>query len=192
MNELIEFFKEMLLSKQNKWLIRRNESFLDLEVCSGTAHYDARTRTCPLCVALNNTIFLSNNMPNYRHPYCKCTYNEVYLNHIEIEFPTNKLKKYLFAEENKTKMIHSMGYFIEDLPFIFAKIYDAVEREFLKGNYKIKTLDKYGQRIAVFYTIEGKGLSAGKKFRCYTGCVVYPNGKLYVATPLVKDKEIKE
>ena len=193
MNELIEFIKEILLSKQkNRWLIRRNESFLDLEICEGTAIYDSSTRTCPLCVALNNTIFLSNNMPNYRHPNCKCVYNEVYLDRVSIEFKTKKLTDYLFNDVNKYAMMRSMGYDVEDIPLIYAKIYDNVAREFLKGNYKIKNLDNHGQRMGVFFTLEGKKHSNGKLYKCHTGCVAYPNGKLRVTTPLVKDKEITE
>ena len=67
---------------------------MDIERCNGQATIDESLRACALCVALNRTIFKANNKPNYSHPYCKCTYKEVYLNKVLIEFPVEKITKW--------------------------------------------------------------------------------------------------
>ena len=47
----------------NDFVIRENESPEDIETSSGVAATDEKTRTCALCVALNNTVFRNDNKP---------------------------------------------------------------------------------------------------------------------------------
>lgn len=179
-----------LLISPNGWLIRQNESPMDIEICNGKATVDNSTRTCALCVALNRTIFKANNKPNYNHPYCKCSFKEVYLNKITIDFPVRKITEYLFKEINKYAMMRSMGYDKEDGAIVYSKVYDVVEKEFLKGNYILKNLNINGQHIEIPFVLKGKAYSIGKRYNCHAGCVVWPNGKIRVVSPLILDKEI--
>ena len=182
---------KQLFTSPDKWVIRNNDSSMDIETCGGTAVYDEETRSCAICVALNKTIFLNDKKPNYSHPHCKCSFNEVYLNKIKLDLNAKKIIDYLFQDINKYAMMRSMGYDKEDGALIYATIVDAIEREFLLGNYKLKNLDEHGQRIGVFFVLDGKRYCEGKRYRCHIGCVVYPNGKLHVSSPIIKDKEIK-
>ena len=56
----------------NGFVIRENISPENIETCNGVAVKDDKTRTCALCVALNDTVFKNDNKPIYYHPYCKC------------------------------------------------------------------------------------------------------------------------
>lgn len=190
-NEIIEITKKFFNSSHSDWVQRENDSSLDIEKCNGVAVADAETRSCALCVALNRTIFKKNNMPTFTHPRCKCVFKGVYLSRVTIDFKMEKLSNYLFVNEDKYAMMRSMGYDKEDIPSLYLKIYNAVETEFLMGNYKLKNLDEYGQRIAVPFILEGKRYCLGKNYRCHVGCVVWPNGKIKITTPIVKDGEQK-
>lgn len=44
-------------ASNDDFVIRENESPEDIETSSGVAATDENTRTCALCVALNNTVF---------------------------------------------------------------------------------------------------------------------------------------
>jgi len=101
-----------------------------------------------------------------------------------------KITKYLFFNTDKYKMMRSMGYDKEDVPNIYVKIYDIVKNEFLKGNYILKKLDISGQHISIPFVLNGHRYCNGRKYNCHVGCVVWPNGKIKVATPLILNKEI--
>ena len=47
-------------------VIRINDSPENIETCEGNAVEDKTTRTCALCVALNDTVFKNDNKPAYR------------------------------------------------------------------------------------------------------------------------------
>lgn len=48
----------------NGFVIRKSTSPKNIESCNGVAVGDDNTRTCALCVALNQTVFKNNNKPN--------------------------------------------------------------------------------------------------------------------------------
>ena len=59
-------------TRRDGFVIRENISTENIETCDGVAVTDDKTKTCALCVALNNTVFKDNNKPEYYHPNCKC------------------------------------------------------------------------------------------------------------------------
>lgn len=130
-------------------------------------------------------------MPTFTHPRCKCVFKDVYLSRVAIDFKMEKLSNYLFVKEDKYAMMRSMGYDKEDIPSLYLKIYNDVEKEFLMGNYTLKDLDTHGQRIGIPFVLEGKRYCLGKKYRCHVGCIVWPNGKIKITTPILKDGEQK-
>ena len=56
----------------------------------------------------------NNNKPDYYHSNCKCKNLPTILTNIILDFSMDKIEKYLFINENKNKMMNSMGYFFED------------------------------------------------------------------------------
>ncbi len=161
-------------------------SSLDLEKCNGEAISDELTNTCEICVALNKTVFKSNNSPTYTHPHCKCIQIPTTLSSPSLIFDMRKITDYLFIDKSKSRMIKSMGFYPEDAQFLYDYVSLNVTKEFVNGNYILKNLNKNGQHFQINYNINGKRDHSNETFQCYAGCIAYPNGKIKIATPLVK------
>lgn len=176
---------EQILGISDSWLRRIEATNLNLEICNGAAINDDETNSCLFCVALNDTIFKSNNMPDYYHYKCKVRYQldepQAY-----VDFSIKKITHYLFTEVNKTKMMKSMGYLIYDAQELYDFLYNEIKKQFLQGNYILTDLNTYGQHFKINVYLNGKRDHLNEKFLCYVGCVAYPFGKIKVATPLVK------
>ena len=190
LEEAGETFKNLFGVSGDVWVKRVGFSRYDLDVLNGVARADPETRTCAFCVALNNTIFKNTNKPEYYHLRCKCKNIPVDTPRIVLDFPMEKVTKYLFLEENKYKMMKSMGYDIEDGLEIYNLIAQNVKNLFLDNKYELKSLNENGQHFQISFNIYGKCNCVGKIYRCHTGCVAWANGKLKIATPLIKDKEM--
>lgn len=79
----------------NGFVIRENISPENIETCNGVAVKDDKTRTCTLCVALNDTVFRNDNKPIYYHPYCKCKNKKYELTEVVVgcvAWPFGKIK----------------------------------------------------------------------------------------------------
>lgn len=191
MSNFFENYKDVLTNifdtKDNGWVIRRNVSPLNIENCNGEARKDDETNTCEICVALNETIFRNTNKPDYYHPHCKCKDEKVNLHDVKLDFPMKKLTHYLFVDENKSAMMKSMGFYPQNAEKLYEIISENVKQHFLTNKYFLKTLDNHGQRICVYYTILGLNDNTGQIFNCHSACVVWPNGKLRISTPFIKD-----
>ena len=74
----------------NGFVIRENDSPENIETCNGVAVEDDITRTCALCIALNDTVFRNNNKPEYYHPNCKCKNKKYELVDVKLDFPIQK------------------------------------------------------------------------------------------------------
>ena len=48
-------------------------------------------------------------------------------------------------------------------------------------------LNEYGQHFRICFKLKGKRDCLGKEFNCRVGCVAWPNAKIKIATPLLKD-----
>lgn len=183
--------KEILLNlfgiNGDVFVKRKNISHETLETCNGLAYNDEKTKTCALCVALNQTVFHNYNKPEYYHLRCKCKNEKYNLIDIEEDFPIDKITKYLFVDVNKQKMMQSMGYNINDSEEIYNIIYNVLQKEFLNKNYKLGILDIRGQHFSINFTLKGKNDHLNENFSCHNGCIAYPYGKIKVATPLIKD-----
>ncbi len=189
----VDTFSQRLadLFSEGIWMQRDNVALKDLSVCQGVATEDTKMRTCALCVALNRTVFHSRKRPTFTHPHCKCKQKPQGKPNVTLDFPTEKITRYLFVKEDKRRMMHSMGYTIEHAKLIYDLISAKVKESFLKVNYVLKQLDIYGQRMGIYIEIDGIDGCIGKKYKCHVGCVAYPNAMLKVVSPLMRDKEIK-
>ena len=174
-------------NKKDVWIQRKNVSQLDLEVCNGEATEDKKTRTCWKCVALNRTVFRRKKLPDFFHDKCKCKHQILENIKISTIFPIKKIINYLFADNNKQAMMRSMGYVIDDSELIYTLIDDTVKEKFNSGDFELKSLDKHGQHITIRLMLDGARDHIGKKYACHIGCVVWPNGQIRIASPLIKD-----
>ena len=71
---------------------------------------------------------------------------------------------------------------------LFAK---NVSSKFMVNQYILKNLNNNGQHIQINFSIEGKKSKFGNVYGCHCGAVVWPNGKIKIATPLNLDKKEK-
>ncbi len=167
----------------NVFTIRKNVSPENIETCKGAAVEDENTRTCALCVALNDTVFKNNNKPEYYHPNCKCKIKEYNLREVKLDFPIEKITKYLFVKSDKKAIMQSMGYYPEDAEYIYNLMAENAREKFLKGDYSLGVLDEHGQVVNIVLELEGKGTKKGKTYKFKTGWTAYPYGKLHNNTP---------
>ena len=179
--------KNIANGDEDFWVRRRNLSPLNIENCNGEARRDEKTRTCEICVALNETVFRNTNKPDFKHPHCKCEIEKVNLNNVTLNFPMEKLTGYLFVNESKSAMMRSIGFYPQNAETLYEIISENVKKEFLSNRYTLKKLDKYGQKAQVDYLIQGLNDHTGQIFSCHTGCTIWPNGKIKVTTPIIKD-----
>jgi hypothetical protein len=103
----------------------------------------------------------------------------------------DNIDRYLFLNEEKRVMMLYIGYNHSDYEEVYDLVSENIKNKFLSGNYKLQLLNAYGQRVTINFTIKGKRLKSEHTYNCHAGCVVWPNGKLKIATPLILDKEIK-
>lgn len=185
LEQLGNFIKLLLGIPCDCWAIWKSVGSKDIEICNGIATNDGST--CSYCVALNKTIFKGNNLPKYKHFRCKCLLFPTQLNKVSLVFPVDKITKYLLFEPNKFAMMRSMGYNKENADELYEKISQAVSQGFLNNQYQLRELNKYGQHIQINFILEGKNEHIHELFKCHTGCIVWPNGKIKIASPLIQD-----
>ncbi len=173
--------------KGNGWVKRKSLSPNTIESCNGEAKKDETTKTCALCVALNETIFKNDNKPSYYHLYCKCNNEKTTLPQVSLNFPMAKITKYLFYNKDKKAMMRTMGYTEKEADNLYLFLYQTVEKEFLAGRYLLKNLDIHGQHFSIKVKLKGVNDHTGETFNCHVGCVAWPNGKIKIATPIIKD-----
>lgn len=92
MFEEIRWIIENIIGIGEGFVIRQNISPENIETCNGVAIKDENTQTCALCVALNDTVFKSNNKPIYYHRYCKCKNKKFELKKLNLIFLYKKLQ----------------------------------------------------------------------------------------------------
>ncbi len=168
------------------WVLRNNISDKNIESCYGEAEPDLVTRTCDLCVAANKTAYAANNLWQPTHPNCKCESSNAGIT-AQVDFDMRKITKYLFKNTNKSKMMHKIGYRIEDSQELHNTLTAVIYKQYELGNYTLGALDKHGQHVQVNTLILGKRDHVGELHKCHIGCVLWPYGKIKVATPLVVD-----
>ncbi len=165
------------------FVIRENVSPENIETCKGVAVEDENTKTCALCVALNDTVFKNNNKPEYYHPNCKCKTKEYNLKEVKLDFPLRKITNYLFVKPDKRAIMESMGYYPEDAEYVYNLIAQNAKNKFLKGDYSLGLLNDKGQKVNIVLEIKGKGIKKGKVYKFKTGWTAYPYGCLHNNTP---------
>ena len=174
-----------LLTNKISWIVRNNASLKDIEVCEGLAAADPITLTCALCVAANRTAY-SGEVCTYDHPSCKCKFGNGKIV-VQVDFPMSKLTGYLFTNANKAKMMHKIGYDIEDSEELRQTLSAVIKKQYEEGAYKYKYLNTTGVHIQIDTVIVGKRDHTGEMHECHIGCVLWPHGKIKVATPLIVD-----
>ena len=128
--------------------------------------------------------------PCPHHPYCHCTLEAIdyaiVLANVTVDSKYSKFDVYLFNTEgkynyNKAKLFWDWGYDVEDIPWMKAEWERQAYEKYLAGDYKLNLLDEWGQRINIRIEIPRK--DTGEIVSFMSGWMVYPNGRLQLATP---------
>lgn len=151
--------------------------------------YSNLSNHCALCLNLNGCCFPKNNMPRYPlHFKCHCKLEPVTKIYFNAECPIEKFTNYIFdpiKNGGKKDLFESWGYGKMDSQWLQEEFCRQAQEKYANGDFTLDRLDKYGQRINIEITLprkDGKG-----EVTFMSGWMVYPNGKIQLATPYGDD-----
>ncbi len=95
------------------------------------------------------------------------------------ECAITKFTEYVFkdskASRGKNKIFYDLGFDIDDSEYLQLEFCKQVLEQYISGNYKLKNLDRRGQRLAIPMTLKNKTF--------YSGWLLYPEGEIKNTTP---------
>ena len=147
---------------------------------------------CWRCVSVNKCWFVNKtdkkpevfDSRELYHPNCHCrelAISSPLESSIKLIVPDGKVW-YLFNKKLQTVLSY-MGYTENDnRDEILNLIYKQARESFSLGDYKIRTINRFGVIITLFYNLPGKNLYKDKIYRVSTGWTIFPNGKIKANT----------
>ena len=153
-------------------------------------HSEGKTH-CPECIKLDGCFFTeAEHPPCPYHPFCHCTLERidyaVVLTNATVDSKYSKYDVYLFNtlgtyNNHKADLFRLWGYNVDDVPWMKKEWERQAFEKYIAGDYKLNLLDDWGQRINIRIEIPRK--DTGEIVSFMSGWMVYPNGKLQLATP---------
>ena len=137
---------------------------------------------CLCCTALSGCYFAADNKPE-KHPNCDCKQFPIAKPYKEAKTncDVRKFTEYIFNDKykdnGKIKLFGLLGFLKEDSEYLKSEYEKQAKEEYLRGNYILGKLDKYGQRITITINLRN-----GVKMQ--SGWLVHPLGVITCATPL--------
>ena len=120
------------------------------------------------------------------HPNCHCEKQQISepsKEEINLIIPEGKIW-YLFNKKLLTVLSY-MGYTKNDnQEQILNLIYENSRKSFSEGNYKIKTITRFGVAITLYYNFPGQNQYNNKIYKVKSGWTIFPNGKIKANTLL--------
>lgn len=154
-------------------------------------HLSVGKTHCLTCLKLDKCLFAKNNMPHLpQHDYCHCMALPKSALAVQrqatAESAYSKFDPYLFNtngaySHGKEALFQSWGYTASDSHWLKMEIERQGLVRYTEGKYILNKLDHNGQRINIVVTIPRKDGRGEVSFT--TGWVVYPNGRIKLATP---------
>lgn len=139
---------------------------------------------CLMCTALDGCFFVERIMPKQPiHEKCDCKKKPVSFykinNLAQANMPIEKLSKYIFSNDQNSKgkksLFEKMGYTKDDIYNLQSQFKSQALNQYLSGNYILKNLDNYGQRVAIKITLNNHSF--------YSGWMLEPEGTIRNTTP---------
>ncbi len=139
---------------------------------------------CMKCTVLDGCYFVERIMPEIPlHENCDCNKINIPYDTVKIsakaECDIRKFTEYIFKDETgskgKNKIFYDLGFNINDSIFLQQEFCKQALNNYLVGNYKLKTLDQKGQRLAIPISL--------KDITFYSGWIMYPEGLIKNTTP---------
>ena len=154
-------------------------------------HRNLSENHCEECLMLHECWFDKKKTPKHpHHPFCHCILEDIPYNDVLTKCKSicafSKFDPYLFNRDKKyphtkEKLFNSWGYTIDDSKWLQTEIEKQGLEKYVNGEYTLGKLDYNGQRISIRVEIPRKNQSSKVSF--ITGWMVYPNGKIQLATP---------
>lgn len=139
---------------------------------------------CKNCTALDGCYFVSRISPEMPlHENCDCTKKFISFNMVESKASAfckiTKFTNYVFRDvvgsKGKNQIFFDLGYDIKDSEYLKHEYEKQALAQYLNGNYKLKKLDEYGQKLAIPITLNHTTF--------YSGWTLYPEGRIINTTP---------
>lgn len=139
---------------------------------------------CMVCTALDGCYLLDNKRPEQPlHSKCDCQKKDINFftvkNKVKSECDIRKFTEYVFkgseASKGKNKIFYDLGFNIKDSYYLQLEYNKQSQEQYINGNYKLKKLDRKGQRLAIPILLNGKSF--------YSGWMLYPEGRIKNTTP---------
>lgn len=175
----------------NAKIIKNNNSNRTSPKWVKWVHRSLSNNHCEECLKLDGCWFLKFNAPKHpHHPFCHCVLEDILYNDVLTKSSSNsaysKFDPYLFNTEgkyphNKEKLFESWGYTVEDSKWLQKEIEKQGLEKYVNGEYELGKLDYNGQRLSIRVEIPRKDQLSKVSFT--TGWMLYPNGKIQLATP---------
>ncbi len=146
----------------------------------------SRGKHCAKCMNINGCCFPKSNMPEYPlHPKCHCKLVQISTIGATAECPKEKFEKYIFdpiGNNGKKALFEGWGYGIMDSMWLKQEFERQAKEKYGRGNFTLGKLDDYGQRINIEIELPRKDKIGTVKL--ISGWMVYPDGKIQIATPM--------
>lgn len=136
---------------------------------------------CLICTKLDGCYFVERKMPEFpQHQRCDCIKLNKNISEVKLKIGAvcdiRKFTDYIFANSSAKKHIfESWGYNKNNSMELKQEIELQAKKQYSIGNYILKDLDKYGQRIAIETNLKGNVF--------YSGWLICLEGKLKNTTP---------
>lgn len=139
---------------------------------------------CLDCTSLDGCYLLDNKKPQQPlHVNCDCKTKDINFSKIKTKAISGcdieKFTKYVFkdtaASRGKNKIFYNLGFSIEDSDYLKNEYCKQGLEQYLLGNYKLKNLDRRGQRLAIPIILRG--------VEFYSGWLLCPEGEIKNTTP---------
>lgn len=139
---------------------------------------------CMNCTSLDGCYLMQTNMPKQPlHENCDCQKKDITFSLVksraEATFDITKFTEYVFKNvidsKVKNQIFYDLGFKSEDSAYLQREYCIQALDEYLKGNYKLKNLDKRGQRLAIPVKFKDTAF--------YSGWMLEPEGKIRNTTP---------
>lgn len=137
---------------------------------------------CFDCTALSGCYFPENNKPEV-HTNCDCRQFSIAKPYGEVKSNCDirKFTEYIFSEKykdnGKLKLFGLLGFLKEDSQYLKKEYENQAKEQYLKGNYVLGKLNRYGQRITI-------AIHLHNGIELKSGWLVHPSGGITCTTPL--------
>lgn len=186
LQEAETYAKKIFSTKWIQWKHKGSKPANDkIEKTKNVLLANLSKKHCSTCLNLNECCFTIEKMPPIPlHPNCHCSVISIPPITATAECSIRKFTNYIFvssAVNNKKELFELWGYDITDSEYLQNEFIKQAQIAYSIGDYELKSLDAFGQRINIKISLKKKGSNEYATF--FSSWMIYPNGKIMLITP---------